>query len=104
MISHFVDIEALPIIPLIKFRLEAGGQSRIKILSIVYPINYRIFLETPLRFLHLFYIPRPARGTNGYLSRPAKQQQKVITLISYFSDIEALTIIPSITFSFEAGG
>jgi hypothetical protein len=43
-------MDALSIIPTIAFGFDAGCECRIKILSLVNPIHYRIFLGTPVRF------------------------------------------------------
>jgi hypothetical protein len=48
--SCFTDMDALPISPDITFSFDARNQSRIKIYTIVDPVNYRIFLGTPVRF------------------------------------------------------
>lgn len=50
LISHFADIEALPIIPPIAFGLEAQRQCRIILFWVFYRINYRIFLFVPVKF------------------------------------------------------
>jgi hypothetical protein len=43
-------MDALPISPDITFSFDARNQSRIKIYTIVDPVNYRIFLGAPVRF------------------------------------------------------
>jgi hypothetical protein len=43
-------MDAPAIISTTAFGFDAGCESRIKILSLVNPIHYRIFLGTPVRF------------------------------------------------------
>jgi hypothetical protein len=45
-----MDIDAFPIIPPIALRLEAWCEFGIEIYPVINPVDYRIFLGTPIRF------------------------------------------------------